>query len=332
MQHSSSQTSSHIELAPVARDAPEVTELFAPFIREADGPLEVEVDIEAEIAAGPPLDLVPPNGVLLLARVDGAPAGLGGVRHLDTEFAEVKTMFVSPAFRGLGLARRILRALERIAVEHDCRATRLDTSTYLTAAVALYRAAGYHEVPAYNENVKADLWFEKRLDDEPIRIETYDERWAQAFERERTRLEGAIGAWATGGIHHVGSTAVPGLDAKPIVDILVGVDGLEASRPCFKPLATLDYLYAPYLSEQMHWFCKPHPQRREFHLHLVPTGSRRFADELEFRDRLRAQPATAAAYADLKRELAAGFHDDREAYTEGKTEFVEWVLRSPRGR
>jgi GNAT superfamily N-acetyltransferase len=151
------------ELSPVPRDAREAMELFDPFIREADGPLEVELDIEAEIAAGPPAELVPPNGVLLLARVDGAPAGLGGVRYLDTEFAEIKTMFVAPPFRGSGLARRILAELEAIAVRRGCRSVRLDTSAYLTAAVALYRAAGYREVPAYNDNPKADLWFERAL-------------------------------------------------------------------------------------------------------------------------------------------------------------------------
>ncbi|HEY4778182.1 MAG TPA: GNAT family N-acetyltransferase [Solirubrobacterales bacterium] len=150
-------------LSPVRRDAPEVMELFDPFIREADGPLEIELDIEAEIAAGPPADLVPPNGVLLLARVDGAPAGLGGVRYLDTKFAEIKTMFVAPPFRGSGLARRILAELEAIAGRRGCRSVRLDTSAYLTAAVALYRGAGYHEIPAYNANVKADLWFERAL-------------------------------------------------------------------------------------------------------------------------------------------------------------------------
>jgi GNAT superfamily N-acetyltransferase len=156
-------SSSEIRLTPARRDATEVLELFEPFIREADGPLEVEVDIEAEIAAGPPADLAPPNGLLLLARVDGTAAGLGGVRHLDTELAEIKTMFVSPPFRGSGLARRILTELEAIAARHDCRAVRLDTSAYLTPAVALYRAAGYHEVPAYNSNPKADLWFERQL-------------------------------------------------------------------------------------------------------------------------------------------------------------------------
>jgi GNAT superfamily N-acetyltransferase len=148
-------------------DDPEVLALFDPFIREADGPLEVEIDLEAEIGAGPPAELVPPDGVLLLARVDGVPAGIGGVRYLDTEIAEVKSMFVSPAFRGDGLARRLLAELEEIARGRGCRAIRLDTSAYLTPAVALYRAAGYREVAAYNSNPKADLWFERSLEAEP---------------------------------------------------------------------------------------------------------------------------------------------------------------------
>jgi GNAT superfamily N-acetyltransferase len=162
------QRSSEIRLETIARDAPEVLALYAPFIREADGPLLYDrdaagIDIEAEIAAGPPADLVPPGGVFLLARVDGEPAGIGGVRFLDTEIAEVKSMFVSPAFRGLGLGRRILAELDRIAAEQGCRAVRLDTSDYLTEAIGLYRAAGYREVPAYNDNPKADTWFEREL-------------------------------------------------------------------------------------------------------------------------------------------------------------------------
>jgi GNAT superfamily N-acetyltransferase len=153
---------------PIERDDPAVQPLYADFIREADGPLvydreEAGIDLGTEIAAGPPIDLVPPNGVLLLARFDGEPAGLGGVRHLDTEIAEVKSMYVAPAYRGTGLGRHILARLDEIALEHGCRAVRLDTSDYLTPAVALYRSAGYREVPAYNENPKADLWFERTL-------------------------------------------------------------------------------------------------------------------------------------------------------------------------
>lgn len=162
--------------------------------------------------------------------------------------------------------------------------------------------------------------------DEPIRLVAYDPSWPNRFDRERAALAGAIGRWVTGGIHHVGSTAVPDLVAKPIIDILVGVDGLEAARACFAPLAALDYLYAPYLPDEMHWFCKPDPSRRTHHLHLVPAGSGRFRDELTFRDRLRANPETAEQYATLKHDLAKRFPNDREAYTDAKTAFVQRVL------
>jgi GNAT superfamily N-acetyltransferase len=155
-------------LEPIERVDPEVDGLYAAFVREADGPLvydreEAGIDLDKEIAAGPPADLVPPNGLLLIARVDGEPAGLGGIRHLDTEVAEVKSMYVAPAFRGTGLGRKILGRLDEIALEHGCRAIRLDTSDYLTPAVGLYRSAGYNEVPDYNGNPKADLWFERAL-------------------------------------------------------------------------------------------------------------------------------------------------------------------------
>jgi GNAT superfamily N-acetyltransferase len=155
-------------LESVDRDDSRVRGLYADFVREADGPLvydreEAGVDLDAEIAAGPPPDLVPPNGILLLALVDGEPAGLGGVRYLDTDIAEVKSMYVAPAFRGTGLGRRILARLDEIALERGCTAVRLDTSDYLTPAVGLYRSAGYRPVPAYNKNPKADLWFERTL-------------------------------------------------------------------------------------------------------------------------------------------------------------------------
>lgn len=158
----------NFSIEPIDRDDPVVRPLYADFIREADGPLvydreEAGIDLDAEIAAGPPADLEPPNGILLLARADGDPAGLGGVRHLDTDVAEVKSMYVAPPYRGTGLGRRILARLDAIALEHGCRAIRLDTSDYLTPAVDLYRSAGYREVAAYNENPKADLWFERSL-------------------------------------------------------------------------------------------------------------------------------------------------------------------------
>lgn len=165
--------------------------------------------------------------------------------------------------------------------------------------------------------------------DEPVRIVPYDLAWPERFEQERAALTDAIGDWVVGGIHHVGSTAVPGLDAKPVIDILAGVADLNGSRPCFDRLATLRYVYSPYRGDEMHWFCKPSPSRRTHHLHLVPTDSARFHDELAFRDYLRAHLDVAGEYATLKRRLAVEFRHDREAYTSAKTDFIrETLLRA----
>jgi GNAT superfamily N-acetyltransferase len=150
-----------LEFEERGRGDPVVRRLYADFIRETDTVLGLDV-VDAELAAGPPRDLVPPDGVMLLALGDGEPVAIGGVRHLYTEVAEVKSMYVIPEHRGAGVAGAMLRRLEEIALDRGCTATRLDTSDYLTPAVALYRSAGYREVPDYNGNPKANLWFERR--------------------------------------------------------------------------------------------------------------------------------------------------------------------------
>lgn len=162
--------------------------------------------------------------------------------------------------------------------------------------------------------------------DEPIRLASADPDWPARFRAERAALEEAIGEWIEGGIHHVGSTAVPGLEAKPIIDILVGVRDLETARASFGPLAGLGYLYAPYLPNEMHWFCKPDPARRTHHLHLVPVDSPRYRDELAFRDLLRTDRRLAADYVALKRRLAECHRDNREAYTQAKGAFIRTTL------
>jgi GNAT superfamily N-acetyltransferase len=147
-----------VRFEPRPVDDGEVRTLYVDFIAESDGPLGI--DVAAEAAAGPPGDLEPPGGGLLLVRVDGEAAGLGGVRHLDTGVAEVKSMYMAPAFRGRGISRRLLAELEAIAARHGCSTVRLDSSGYLSAALALYRSAGYREVPDYNGN---PIWFERQL-------------------------------------------------------------------------------------------------------------------------------------------------------------------------
>ena len=170
----------------------------------------------------------------------------------------------------------------------------------------------------------------ERSNDDPVRLCAYDAAWVTAFGHEAVVLGEVLGPWLTGGVHHVGSTAVPGLVAKPIIDIMAGVGDLESSRDAIEKLGGLGYCYAPYRADVMHWFCKPSPSRRTHHLHLVPTGSARFTDVLAFRDYLRAHPAAAADYAELKQRLAARHADDRDAYTDGKAAMVAAISADAR--
>lgn len=162
----------------------------------------------------------------------------------------------------------------------------------------------------------------------PIEIVSYDPSWPRQFLEERDLLAQTLGAWILGGIEHVGSTAVPGLDAKPVIDIMVGVHDLDSSRPAIPAAEAVGYSYAPYRPDVMHWFCKPSPAFRTHHLHMVPFQSRKWIERLAFRDYLRAHPDAAAEYAELKRSLADRFKFDRERYTDEKGPFIENILRA----
>jgi GrpB-like predicted nucleotidyltransferase (UPF0157 family) len=167
----------------------------------------------------------------------------------------------------------------------------------------------------------------RRAVDQALPIEPYRPGWPVAFEAERRLLEPVIAEYVVGGIHHVGSTAVPNLPAKPIIDILAGIHDLDSARPCIDLVAPLGYVYAPYLADDMHWFYKPHHSRRTHHLHLVPVGSPHYRNKLRFRDYLREHRDSRDEYARLKRDLALKFSRDREGYTEGTAEFMRDVLR-----
>jgi len=247
------------------------------------------------------------------------------------------SVYVAPAARGHGVGTALASGLARAAVGHGFHKMIGKLFTDNRASIRLtercgFSAVGLHRRHGQLDGVWRDVLVVERLlgADEPIRIVTYDPRWPQRFAEERTLLEDAIGSWVVGGIHHVGSTAVPGLDAKPIIDILVSVENLDSARACFEPLAKIDYQYAPYLPEEMHWFCKPHPSRREFHLHLVPISSERYADELAFRDCLRENREIAEQYTRLKHALAERFALDRETYTEAKGDFIRGALEAAR--
>jgi DNA-binding MarR family transcriptional regulator/GNAT superfamily N-acetyltransferase len=108
-------------------------------------------------------EMTPPEGLFLVALLHGEPAGCGALKFHPGAPAEVKRMWVSPSVRGLGLGRRLLAELETQAAAHGVRVLRLETNQTLTEAVALYRSAGYREVPAFNDEPYAHHWFEKAI-------------------------------------------------------------------------------------------------------------------------------------------------------------------------
>ena len=135
-------------------------------------------------------------------------------------------------------------------------------------------------------------------------------------------IEAALGAQVVR-IDHVGSTAVPGMPAKPIIDLQASVAKVEPTDPYARPLAELGYLFAPDPdSPAFHFFGKPVARPRTFHLHVCVAGS---DDELRhraLRDYLRAHPDEARRYAEVKRGLAANHPGDRLAYIDGKAGYV----------
>lgn len=162
--------------------------------------------------------------------------------------------------------------------------------------------------------------------DDPIVVVPYDPSWPLAFERLAARARDALGV-IVDRVEHVGSTAVPGLAAKPIVDVDVVLRDAEDLERAVRALAVLGYEHRGELGvDGRHAFAWPAHEPRH-HLYVCVPGSAGLQDHLAFRDALRANRALAARYAALKQELAARFAHDRERYVEGKTAFVRDVLR-----
>jgi GrpB-like predicted nucleotidyltransferase (UPF0157 family) len=162
-------------------------------------------------------------------------------------------------------------------------------------------------------------------------ISAYDPAWPALYERERQAIEHALGERLIG-IEHVGSTAVPGLGAKPIVDIMAGLPRLADADACITPLAAIGYAFVAEAMQDM-------PDDRYFerwsdgfevgtevaHLHLCEYGSPFWQRHLRFRDILRGRPDLALAYERLKRELAPQYTSGA-AYAAAKTSFIASTL------
>ncbi len=169
---------------------------------------------------------------------------------------------------------------------------------------------------------------------DPVVVVPYDEAWPSLFEEERARIERAI-VPRMEQIEHIGSTSVPGLAAKPVIDIMVGVRSLEDSPALVGRLEAIGYEYVPEFEQQIpfrRYFRKLRGGRRTHQIHLVERSNAEWwVRHVLFRDYLRAHPEVAEGYARLKYEVSDRFREDRAAYTDAKTGFISEIVRRAEG-
>jgi len=157
-----------------------------------------------------------------------------------------------------------------------------------------------------------------------VRLALAHEAWAAAFQAERARIVAAVGEHLLD-IQHVGSTAIPNVPAKPILDILIGVRDFEAATVCVAPLVSLGYTYRGENGiPRRHYFVKGNP--RTHHVHMVEIGSDSWRATLRFRDLLRMNQALATEYARGKKRLVRLYSDNRDMYQREKDKIVERIL------
>jgi len=173
----------------------------------------------------------------------------------------------------------------------------------------------------------------RRLMAEEIAVVDYDPRWPEMFRREAAHLRACLPPELIGRIEHFGSTAVPGLAAKPIIDMLIEVTSLEETKKRIVPVLTAqgyDYLWRPTWGGDVPpfyaWFIKRDATgKRTHHLHMIEKDFEHW-DRLLFRDYLIAHPDEAREYGNLTQKLAARYPQDRLAYSEGKRAFIERIM------
>lgn len=165
-----------------------------------------------------------------------------------------------------------------------------------------------------------------------IFIVPYDPRWPEIYEREAAAIRQAL-AGRLLAIEHIGSTAVPGLGAKPIVDVMAGVRSLAEADRCREPLARIGYAFDPEPLTRLpddRVFARWQQGRKTVHLHVTPYGGSFWTEKLQFRDVLRTNAETARRYEALKRSLAPRFSDG-PSYSAAKTTFIQAALADVAG-
>jgi GrpB-like predicted nucleotidyltransferase (UPF0157 family) len=166
--------------------------------------------------------------------------------------------------------------------------------------------------------------------DQLVQLTEYDPAWPDLFAEQQARAAAILTPWLAAPIQHIGSTSVPGLLAKPVIDMLAPVRSLTSAQNAVEPLTEDGWLFWPDdpCRQYRLWFLRPRPEARTHHLHLIEHDDPHARALIAFRNALRADPGLRAGYADLKERLARQHRQNRNAYTNAKSEFVAHVLHT----
>lgn len=159
-----------------------------------------------------------------------------------------------------------------------------------------------------------------------VQLSPYQSEWPETFAREKSAIIQEVGD-STIPIEHIGSTSVPNLPAKPIIDILLGVEDLDEFTRYIPPLSQAGYEYVPKPELRTRRFFKKETNTNDtFHLHICEWKGSEWEEKIIFRNYLRANPGSAKAYESLKKQLAETYREERSVYTEKKGPFIQSIL------
>jgi GrpB-like predicted nucleotidyltransferase (UPF0157 family)/GNAT superfamily N-acetyltransferase len=321
----------HTAIRIGAVDEPGVAELLAHAVGQNGNRLEEVIRSYRE----------DPATALLIATVDNEPAGILGYRTTGTEIT-VLHVASAPDRRRTGVASRLLNALHTegshlpIVAETDNDAVNFYAANNFTVTSLGEKYPGVERfrvslpAPAIavaaetNANSSWPSWAS-----ETIALVDADPEWQYHGQRLRDTLDRLLAPWLTTHIEHVGTTAVPGLAAKPIIDLQAAVRHLDDAESIAAALIPDGWHFVAPHRDQRPWrrfFVKVAGERRTAHLHIMTADTPRWHQQIAFRDALRADSSTTADYAALKHALAKRHSDNREAYSAAKESFIQAVL------
>jgi GrpB-like predicted nucleotidyltransferase (UPF0157 family) len=245
---------------------------------------------------------------------------------------DIAFLWVEEKHRGRGLATQLMAAAEAEARKRGCERALLDTLSF--QALGFYRKRGYTEfgrIPGFSGKHDRHYLY-KVLGDEsmnpdtdPLLIREYDPSWPDQFSDLASRVTAALGALRLR-VEHVGSTAVPGLAAKPVIDMDVVLASLSDLPEAIRRLGVLGYVHEGDLGivgrEAFHW----PPGEARHHLYVLIAGADELRRHLAFRDALLSNRIIRDAYSELKKDLALRYSHDRKSYTEAKSAFIARIV------